>query len=269
MRSNHFAEYAASVYENGYSICAVVPGHKHTSRILPRDEFCWSRPDLERLENVVRSHGDHGLGLPTGRYVAVFDFDTECEKLNKRLLKIVEDACGQTPLLRQGQWPKFSAVYGTYEPVLSIRLPRLDVLGLMAQCVAYGVHPKTNEEYRWLRGHAPHTFPLDQLPKIGNRETLAFMRMIAREMFGERFQDLELKIDDNFLPLLMSSRGTLLRQFARRIIGGKKYARKIAQQSIYGNIKSGCWGLTFAPKVRGSIHWAPPSDINGWGQPCA
>lgn len=266
LADNHFATYARQVFDNGYSINTVVRGRKDSHPELPRDRYCWMRPQLEDVERVMKTHGDCGLGLPTGRFVVVIDIDTECERLNERLLRIVESICGETPLLRQGRPPRFSAIYSAREPVLSIRLPQVDVLGLMTSCNAYGVHPDTGEEYKWLRGHAPHTLPLSNLPQIGNRETLAFMNLVAGEMFRDRFSGFELKLDDNFLPLVLASRSVLLAQFASRVVFGKKYARRRAQREIYQSIRSGCWGLTFAPRIDGPIQWTPDSNIDGWGQ---
>lgn len=262
----HFATYAGKVIENGYSMNTVVPGRKEHHPGLPRDKHCWQRPTWRDVERLMETHGNCGIGLPTGRFVVVFDFDTECQRLNERLLQMVESICGETPLVRQGKPPRFSAVYAAREPVLSIRLPEVDVLGLMTHCTAYGVHPETGGEYGWLRGHAPHTLPLSKLPKVGNRETLKFMQLVASEMFRDRFFGFELKQDDNFLPLVLASRHVLIKQLASRVFLGKKNARERAHRDLYGSIKSGCWGLTFAPRIEGPIHWKPGANIDGWGQ---
>ncbi len=244
---SYFRDHAVSCLRNGYGIVAVQPRLKRPYGQYPWADHGWTLPTEDWIAEVIHDHPDAGLGVANGRYTVAFDFDTGSEADNKRYLAMASEICGVTPLQRVGQAPKIAALYRAQEPIISTRLPQMDALGLMTQLIAYGVHPETRSPYRWVGEGAPHDTPVSDLPAVSNDQVITLMSEIAREIYGNRFQQFQLDIDRNFLPLVMTSRSFLMKQLWRRLFRGKAYARKQALNTTSQRIPSGCWGLVMSP----------------------
>jgi Family of unknown function (DUF5906)/Primase C terminal 2 (PriCT-2) len=86
---------------------------------------------------------------------------------------------------RVGNPPKFLMMARTQQPFPKLwtdkyLLPdggsaRVEVLGLGQQFIAFGIHPKTGEPYKWFGGD-PTTVPVAELPEVSREEVVDFLR---------------------------------------------------------------------------------------------
>ena len=88
---------------------------------------------------------------------------------------------------RVGNPPKFLMTFRTPEPFAKLwtdkyRLPgggdaRVEVLANGQQFVAFGIHPKTGEPYRWFN-RSPETVPVAELPEVTRDQVVEFLRAV-------------------------------------------------------------------------------------------
>ncbi|MEE9453758.1 MAG: bifunctional DNA primase/polymerase [Paracoccaceae bacterium] len=255
MGINYFEKYSQAVRDNGYGVVPLISGSKAPTADMDWPHHGWQPPDVDWIENYSSKNPDDGIGIVGGRLSFAFDFDTLSKKDNQRFLDLAKEVCGETPLLRVGQTPKIAAVYRAAEPIISIRIPEIDVLGLHSYLVAYGMHPKTHKPYKWVGTGAPHITPLSEVPAVTNAQVETVMSEIAKSVIGSDFIGFKLELDRNFMPLVLSSRTILAKQLLRRIFKGKRYSRSYAANMMRTRVPSGCWGLVLKPDVKGEQQW--------------
>jgi hypothetical protein len=257
----HFLTFAGPTFKNGYSIISLLPGQKKPRPGLEWQDACWSRASPDWIHRHATDAPDSGVGLACGKYTVAFDLDVDNEDAIGALRGMVEGVCGKTPLLRVGREPRVALVYRSLEPIVSIRLPKVDVLGLGTQLVAYGTHPHTRGEYRWVGGTAPHLTGLGEIPGVTNAQCEAVAEVIMRAVCGERFERMVFSVDHGMFALGFASRSRLSRQLLIRLFGGKAKARRRIMDDVIGQrIPPGNWGFIMQPEVKGGMDYA---DIAG------
>ncbi|WP_336490007.1 bifunctional DNA primase/polymerase [Methylobacterium nigriterrae] len=94
---------------------------------------------------------------------------------------------GVTPFVRQGQAPKVLLVYRAAEPIVSTGRKAadgsgdgVDILACGKQFVAFGIHPKTRQLYRWIGPKNPLTASPDAAPEITQKQVDAFLFELSR-----------------------------------------------------------------------------------------
>ena len=255
--ASHFADFARPSLDNGYSVIPLVP---HEKRPWPNPEWrdaCWTRMTPDAVGEHARMSAGSGVGLACGRYTVAFDLDVDDADVVNRLRDMVERVCGPTPLVRVGRPPRLALVYRSAEPIVSIRIPRVDILGLGAQLAAYGRHPVTGREFQWHGSAAPHCTPIDSLPAVTNIETAAVAAEIFRAVYGDRFERMVFDLDFDLIRLSFSSRSQLMRQWMTTLFRGKKHAREMIVRNVELNeVRPGYWGYVMRPQIRGGFDHA-------------
>ncbi len=255
MTNRYFAEFAPACLANGYGIIAVKPGLK-----APFDEHDWQHhgwelPTSDWVKEVAAKHPDAGIGIAGGRITVAVDLDTPSVRHNKRYQDMAREICGDTPLRRVGQAPKIALIYRAAEPIISCRLPKIDMLGLCTHIMAYGDHPFTGEPYRWIGEGAPHDTPVADLPAIDNVQAETLMTEIAKDSLGDTFKCFRMENDRNALPIVLSSRTILAKQLFWRFFRGKRVAREKAHIMLRTSTPTGSWGLVLQPETDNPINW--------------
>lgn len=176
---NFYASYAERVIDNGYgSVVAVVPEQKRP-RYPNWQTACFKPTDERFLAGHVRKHPNDSVGIACGYRVIAVDIDAIDEMEAHRLQVIATETFGYTPLVRVGRWPKRLLVYRAAEPIDTLRIGKVDILGRGAQFVAFGVHPTTKAPYGWIDG-SPADNDVCELPMVGREQIKRF----ANEAFG-------------------------------------------------------------------------------------
>lgn len=247
-----FTTYAPMAQANGYSVIGLQPGSKTPLLHTSWQNFCWNRADAAQVEDMALRDPNAGVGIACGRYTMAFDIDIADEYAAEAVRSLVEDICGPTPLIRVGQAPKLAMVYRAATPIIPIRLPVFDILGLGCQLVGYGQHPVTGRTYEWVGEGAPHLTALEAVPAVTQEQCIAVAEGYMRKLVGARFQRMVFETDTEMLSLALSSRTTLLGQLIARLLGGRKGAQtRIRNQIRAQKLRAGNWGVMMRPEVQG------------------
>jgi len=246
-----FLTFAEETADNGYSVIAIIPRKKMPRFELEWRASCWTQTPLEWIREVAQAFPDSGVALACGRYTVAFDIDVNNESTVEILRSTVEDICGKTPLVRIGNAPRIALFYRPAEPIISIRLPKFDILGLGTNMTIYGIHPRTEQHYRWVGGSAPHLINLNELPAVTNEQCLEVATRVMRKVFGDRFERFNFDTDRNLLARSVTSRTMLARQLLIRVLRGKKHAQARYEKLLRrGEFPPGFWGFLMRPVVK-------------------
>lgn len=160
---------ADRLLDNGYDPLPILPNSK---RPAVRG---WTRLPIDEEQVGVWSErfADHGIGLRTGKLIGI-DIDHLDPDIAHEVDSLVQRNFGDT-LIRVGRWPRRLRLYRTETPLPKLTLPRLDILGVGQQFVAFGTHPDTGRPYEWITGDTPCEVPLDQLPLVDESGLHAFL----------------------------------------------------------------------------------------------
>lgn len=259
---NYFEAFAPSTRANGYSVVPVYPATKQTA--IGWRHACWSRADAAAVASQASAFPRFGVALACGRYTVAFDIDLTDEDQVRDVRAIVESVCGPTPLVRVGNAPKVALIYRSLEPIVSIRLPKLQIIGLGTMLMAYGTHPRTRRPYRWVGGAAPHRNALRDIPGVTNEQCEAVANIVARKLFGDRFERFMFDVDTGLSTVGLSSKSILSRHLLIRLFGGKQRAHESAAHLLAeGTRAPGYWGFVLRPVVKGGFYpWEAAAQID-------
>jgi len=152
--------------ENGYNIIPVAKGTKRPALSN------WSR--IKSTPELIESwDADASIGITTGEVVAI-DIDCYEKHVTNAIVKYCDKHIGRG-LRRVGKAPKALLVFRTEENLKKSVSAKysdregntncIEVLGKGQQFVAFGIHPETQEAYRWPKA-CPYVTPISELPII-------------------------------------------------------------------------------------------------------
>ncbi|MEE9453757.1 MAG: bifunctional DNA primase/polymerase [Paracoccaceae bacterium] len=249
----YFKNHAWQLYENGYCAIPLEPQTKRPVQSVDWMKYCWKQPDPNFITTQIERHPNMGVGLACGRQTVAIDIDAKDARNVAKIKDVAFEIFGETPLIRQGENPKIALLYRTSEPVISCRTPSIDIIGLGAQLVAYGIHPKTKREYRWIGQSTPTELPCAALPSITNVKIWNFYCLLAQEKFGVEHFEMCLAYDKiNYTPP-MSSISVLFTLLFRSMLFGKENAAFQAQKILTGKYASTGTGLNLELKAGGRM----------------
>ncbi|MEO1197825.1 MAG: bifunctional DNA primase/polymerase [Pseudomonadota bacterium] len=253
---NYFAVYAARCHANGYSVVSRHPQQRPPRAGLDWRNACWSRVSADWVQQHTKTDPQSGVSFACGRHTVAFDIDVDNEETVKVLSRLVEQVCGQTPLKRVGRPPRVALVYRAAEPIISIRLPRFDVLGLGTALAGYGIHTGTGKPYRWIGGTAPHLTLLEDLPSVTNGQCNEIVSDLMRRVVGDGFERFVFDADRDLLAACSTTRRTLTKYLLMSIRRGLKRTRQTFSASVEANeIPPGYFGFIMRPVVRGGFDY--------------
>ncbi|WP_189413562.1 bifunctional DNA primase/polymerase [Neogemmobacter tilapiae] len=129
--------------------------------------------DAAQIEAWSREFPHHGIGLRTGKLVAI-DIDVLDADRAHGWHATAFKRFGPT-LMRVGRWPKHLLLYRTDEPFAKMEVPQVQILAQGQQFVAFGIHPVTQKPYDWPLGETPMDLVFDQLPLVRKSDIEAFL----------------------------------------------------------------------------------------------
>lgn len=228
----YFSKFAQRVHDNGFHVIPVCANSKHPDASAEWRGYCWTKPTDDRLKSWCESPKGHGLGLACGRASVAIDIDADDPDLVESICKIAVNIFGETPLARQGRTPRVALIYRPTEPVLSRHGRSIDTIGLGAQLVSYGIHPRSGAPYQWINGECPASVKASELPAISNEMIEFFYRSVAKNIFDCGEVKGQLAYDRiNYTPPL-SSISVMSNLLFRSVIWGPKNARDRAEEIL-------------------------------------
>ena len=173
-------EHGHQLVDRGYEIVPIMKGKK-APMIKGWQDIRATHDDVDKW--LSNGHRDGGVGVLCRNTVAV-DIDCLDAPLNHKLLTWLDENVGKSSV-RVGQKPKcilpfrgegkFTKIRSCeYEDALGSK-HAVEVLAEGQQFVAYGIHPATNEPYRWVRGKPPADMSQSELPVISKDQAEAFV----------------------------------------------------------------------------------------------
>lgn len=181
MRIDWMALHGSALVEMGYPIIPIIPGAKCPGRW--RASAGWEAyPDWDRhcdrltkpFElSIWEKWPGCGIGLASGR-IGGFDIDILDADLSDQIDAMARTELGDTPAIRIGRAPKKLLVYRMDQPFAKIAMHPLEFIGRGAQFVAYGIHPDTQEPYRWPYEDLAEVLP-GRLPVVSEAQVRSFM----------------------------------------------------------------------------------------------
>jgi Bifunctional DNA primase/polymerase, N-terminal len=228
--SGSFNCYAARLADNGFT---VIPA-KGKIPAVPK----WQNPkptDLQWLSKMLAKdrYADHNLGIVCGRVVGI-DIDEDNRAEVERLEALAVEHLGPTLFQRVGCAPHTLLLYRPADEIPSHKIGGcIDVLSGGRYFVAYGIHPDTQQPYRWIDNrHAPATAKIDNLPVITAASLAAFADAVCatlgRPLKGVptpslQTADLKTRQRTCHVEMLSGSLGTRIERDAQgRVVDGRE-----------------------------------------------
>ena len=164
--TNFMGDFGPMLSDNGYNIIPVAKGTKRPALAN------WSK--IKSTQELIQSwDADASIGITTGEVVAI-DIDCYDKHVTNAIVKYCNQNIGRG-LARIGKAPKALLLFRTDTPMsksVSAKFSDpdgntncIEILGKGQQLVAYGIHPDTQQEYRWPKA-CPYTVPVENLPTI-------------------------------------------------------------------------------------------------------
>ena len=173
-------QHGHQLVDNGYEIVPIMKGKK-APMLKGWQDIRATHEDVDKW--LGNGHADGGVGVLCRNTVAV-DIDCLNRDVNYKLLKWVDENIGRS-LTRVGQAPKCILpfrVEGGFSKIRSCEYEdevgskhAVEVLADGQQFVAYGIHPATNEPYKWVRGKSIADVSHSELPIITKEQAEAFI----------------------------------------------------------------------------------------------
>lgn len=177
----HFGRLATRLYDMGWqSLIPIKPGEKAPAM------YGWERynitpPAEDIIQRWASLYAACGIGLAFGPdRVIGMDLDFLDPEKASRAGGILNDTLGTTPMVRVGQAPKQLAFYRA-EKFIDLggrAFGGFEIYQNSGQCLLYGRHPKTGQDYIWI-DESPETMSPGDLPAITPAQVQAFITEMA------------------------------------------------------------------------------------------
>jgi hypothetical protein len=179
-RHTWMPDHGTKLAELGYPIIPIWPGSKcpgsyrngHWGPMSGWTERALREPTPEEVEAWTKWPGA-GVGVACGK-IGGFDVDVLQGEAAEAAHELAKRELGETPAWRVGRQPKRLLAYRMAEPFAKVVRGPLEFLGLGQQYVVYGIHPDTQEPYRWPEEELSEVF-LERLPVVTEAQVRAFM----------------------------------------------------------------------------------------------
>lgn len=173
-------EHGHALVDRGYEIVPIMRGKK-APMVKGWQDIRATHDDVDKW--LGNGHADGGVGVLCRHTVAV-DIDSLDAPLNHKLLRWLDENVGKSAI-RVGQKPKCILpfrVEGKFSKIRSCEYEdevgskhAVEVLAEGQQFVAFGIHPATNEPYKWVRGKSIADINQADLPTINREQAEAFI----------------------------------------------------------------------------------------------
>jgi len=155
-----YGDYAEQLSDNGFT---PLPADGKAVKLRDWPHFVMPSDEEERARFIEKNECKN-IGLRTGRLVAI-DNDNDDPKEAARVKELVYAICGYTPFVRIGRAPREVYFFVIDAPLRKMKVGGVEILGDGQQVIVHGIHPDTQEPYRWPQESILDATP-DDLPKV-------------------------------------------------------------------------------------------------------
>lgn len=177
-------EHGHNLVDLGYEIVPIKKGKKFPT-LRGWQDVRATKEDVDGW--LGNGHADGGVGVLCRKTAAV-DIDCLDKQINHRLLHWLDENIGMSPV-RVGKKPKCIAIFrveGAFKKIKSCeyedaqgRRHAVEVLADGQQFVAFGIHPDTQQPYKWVREDISQ-IPQNKLPVITQEQATRFIEYFER-----------------------------------------------------------------------------------------
>ena len=185
-------QFGHSLIDKGYEIVPLKRGKKFPM-LSGWQDIRATHEDVDRW--LANGHSDGGVGVLCRNTIAV-DIDCYDSKINYDLLHWLKMNVGDS-VVRIGQKPKCILPFrvdGSFSKIRSAEYAdaagskhAVEILADGQQFVAFGIHPTTQEPYRWVKGRSIADVSHADLPTINKDQAeafIAYFEKLASEQVG-------------------------------------------------------------------------------------
>ncbi|MFC3162854.1 bifunctional DNA primase/polymerase [Ciceribacter thiooxidans] len=109
----------------------------------------WSRGfGYNAVLKLSQNMPDANLGILLGRLFAV-DIDIDDAAEASEIVEMMQSTLGDSPYMRVGRWPRRMFFYRADDPVITLKIGPVEILGSGHAAVVCGTHPTTLQPYYW------------------------------------------------------------------------------------------------------------------------
>jgi hypothetical protein len=182
--SNFWTHFGEKLCANGYHAFPLRP-HSKRSTWAGWQKFCNTAPTPEQIERWTTRYADHSIAIACGHTTVAVDIDELNPARAHRLAAMAFLFLGDTSLIRIGRSPKRILLYAVEgPPIPTWRRPAIEVLGIGAYFVAYGIHPDIAQPYVWDED-SPCDTPVTAIPRVTAAQIQAFQSAIETLLTGK------------------------------------------------------------------------------------
>jgi hypothetical protein len=191
-----FADLAEQLHRNGYTPIPIIAGEKRPA--IPKwseVNYAETPPLLQELKN---KYPRASTGILLGR-TCVVDIDVLDEKTANLCLELITSKLGKAPI-RQGRTPKTALFFKVEGPsfkklatqpyLIDGERAQVEILCEGQQVVVFGIHPDTQQHYRWLTPSLLEVAASD-LPTITKTQAEQLIGQLTATLSPSSFQSQE------------------------------------------------------------------------------
>ncbi len=178
-------QYGHRLVERGYDIVPLLQGKKRP----PGNQWQKIQSTPELVREWVNTNPDFGIGVLCAKTSGV-DIDCRDAAMNYKLLKWLDSNVGKAPV-RVGDKPKCLVPFRNSEHMRKMRSSEfeddtgtthaVEILGAGQQFVAFGIHERTVQPYKWVNGPKLSDVFFDDLPELTSKHAEAFIHFFESE----------------------------------------------------------------------------------------
>jgi hypothetical protein len=148
----------------------------------------WDRDDLI---DAATEFSAFNCGIAADAEHVVVDLDVVQYELAHEIADLADQTLGPTPLIRVGREPKQARIYRNGSPgrIHSSKPHPTEIMAGTGMIVAFGIHPDTQQPYRWVSGASPLSLRANStsIPTIDHLQLRRFLSGAGKALARARY----------------------------------------------------------------------------------
>ena len=153
---------------------------------LSGTNFPASRGDRDDLIDAATEFATFNCGIAADAQHVFLDLDVVQHQLAQEVADLADQTLGPSPLIRVGREPKQARIYRNGSPgrIRSSKPHPSEIMAGSGMIVAFGIHPDTQQPYRWVSGASPLSLSADStsIPTIDHLQLQRFLGAVGKAL---------------------------------------------------------------------------------------